>query len=136
MRISPGGFGKNGAIDNAKPVNTENLVLSVNDLSDMATAVVVPNSDDGVFAKLLQGYRVVGVPRHQVDIGLGTHVEHLLHRGLVALRVVDKVLRLRDFDGHSYALDAAAEIVRMAEVVEGDGRVFIDVGGEQADVAC
>lgn len=91
LRISPWRFSKDGAINDAKPVNTKDLVLGVNNLSHMSSSMVVPNGDHSVFAELLQGFGVVCMPWYKVDISLDTQVEKLLSGFNVVLRVVRKV---------------------------------------------
>lgn len=120
LRISPWRFSKNGAINNTKPVDTKDLVFGVNHLAHMSTSMVVPNGDHSVFAKLLQGFGVLCMLWYEIDISLDTHIEELLHRFTIVLRVVRKVFRQCNFDGHAYSFNTALKVMRVAKVVEGN----------------
>ena len=54
LRISSRGVVKGGAINNTQSVHTKNLVVPINNLSNLAASMVVPNGHDSVFAVLFQ----------------------------------------------------------------------------------
>lgn len=98
----------------------------------MAPSVVVPNGDHCVPAELLDRRGVVGVLRHQVQIRLHAHVQQHLHRVLVHAAQLGYVLRPHDLLDRPYAVHAPLQVVRVAEVVEGDGGAAVHVGVEEA----
>lgn len=58
----------------------------------MTPAMIMPNCDDSVFAELLYGSGVVGMPRYEVNICLDTQVKQPFNRLLITLCVVCEVL--------------------------------------------
>lgn len=119
LRIGPRRAIKGGAVDHPQCVHSHDLVVAVDDLPHLATAVVVPYGHHRVTTVLLQRDRRVPVLGQQVDRRAQGHVEQLLHREVV-VGEVDEGPRLdHPLDGRD-PLDAPPEVLRVLEVVEGD----------------
>jgi hypothetical protein len=134
LRVGPWRGVERGAVDDTQRVDAEHSVLGVNDPADLATAVVVPDGHDGVLAVLLQRLGVVVVPGPQVDRVGGRHVEQRLD-GEVGVREVLEGLGLDDALDNRQPGHAAAEVLRVREVVERHRRVVVGVAVAQLQVA-
>ena len=72
---------------------------------------------------------------YEVDVSLDTQVEQPVQCVFVILGKVFEMFGLHDLLHHADAVDAPPEVQGVAEVVEGDGRVIVDVGVEETEVA-
>lgn len=97
----------------------------------MASTMVVPNGDYSVFAELLHRVGVIGVFRYKVDISLDTHVKQLIQNFLITLGIVHEVLCPDNLLHSANTFNTSVQVIWMAEVVEGDGWVVINIGVDQ-----
>lgn len=95
----------------------------------------MPNCEHGVLAKLLQGLGVISVLRYEVEIGANAHVEEPLLGPPVELRVLGELARLHELLDEADAVHATCHVLRVAEVVESDVRVVLDVGVHEGDLS-
>ncbi|GER53519.1 Zona pellucida-binding protein 1 [Striga asiatica] len=94
----------------------------------------MPDCNNSVLTKLLERLSIVHMPRNKIHVRLNAHVYELLHHVLIELRVAGKVLRHQHFLDRPYAVHATLHVLRVAEVVEGDGRVIVHIGVEEGDL--
>ena len=80
LRISPRGAAKRRGIDNPEGIDPDNLVILVDNPTNLATAMVVPQCHDRVYAKLLQGRGGTDMPRPQVHRSFNHQIDQRLNR--------------------------------------------------------
>jgi hypothetical protein len=131
--IRAGGVLESGAIDHPQSLHPVRPVIVVDDGTDLASAVVVPDGHDGVLAVLLRRPRVVDVARQQVDGEVGGVAEDGLDGG-VGVGEVGEGPGLDHLLDRLEAVHAPVQVLLLLEVVEGDGRVGARVDGAQLDV--
>ena len=93
----------------------------------------MPDSDNRVPAELLQGRSIVRVFGDEVDVSFDRHVEQHFRRGLVN-GDLSVMLGSRDLNHGSDSVNTAPQILRMAEVIERDGRITVCIFIDQAQV--
>jgi hypothetical protein len=94
----------------------------------MASAMVMPDGDHCVSAKLLHGCAVICVLGYQVYVCCYTHVEHHFH--WISTTIEGKISEMVCLQYSLYGLDpidTPTEILWVLEVVEGNRGVAIDV---------
>jgi hypothetical protein len=115
-----------GAVDDAEGVDAEHPVVAVHDPTDLAPAVVVPDGHHCVPAELLQRPGVAAAPVQRVHGELGRDVERGREREVLVGEPREGPGADHPLDGGD-ARDAAAEVVRVREVVEPHRGVVVGV---------
>lgn len=130
LRISPRRVVKGGTIDNAKCIDTKNLVVPVHDFSNLAASVVVPNGHHRVSAELLEREGGVGVFGKQVNGAICSHVQK--HREWhVGISERSECLGFDYLLHRAKALHASLQVYGILEVVEGHRRVLVWIAGSE-----
>jgi len=130
LRISPRRVVKGGTIDNAKGINTENLVVPVDDFPNLATSVVVPNGHHSVSAELFEREGGIGVFGQQVNGGTRGHVEK--HgEWHVGVSEGSECLGFNYLLHRAKPLHAPLQVSGVLEVVEGHWRVLVWIAASE-----
>jgi len=130
LRVSPRGVVKGGTIDNAKCIDTKNLVVPVDDFPNLAASVVVPNGHHSVSAELLEREGGIGVFGEQVNGGICGHVQK--HGDWqVGVSEGTECLRFDYLLHRAKTLHASLQVLGILEVVEGHRRVLVWIAASE-----
>lgn len=135
LRIRSRREAKRRAIDHSERVDAVNFVLPVDHLPHLASAVVMPNGQHHVLAVLIEVGGVVGdLSRSLVHDEVRRNVNEVID-GEIRRPVLGECFGLDGSLDGLQALHADRHILRLGEVVEGDGGILVGVAVLELEVS-